>query len=181
MAIHLGRRKSREGWLSFETDSHLSRTKERLHRRCIPCLSGLLEQLKAGPERIELREAWNCWKIVTLASGEEECLEILRAFEGEFPNEAVCGKIGGGVGRETSAVIFHTESEERRDQLCTMLASALRVFSPGKGVFHSRGCGNPYELLLGPWRHWEPVSPILHPERVGAVKEGLRRSLYGSY
>ncbi|MBI5444962.1 MAG: hypothetical protein HY900_27600 [Deltaproteobacteria bacterium] len=178
MPIHLGRRPSREGWISFETDPYLTKTKERLYRRCLPCLSGLLEQLKAGTPRIELREAWTCWKVTVVASGPEECQRILEAFGEAFPAEPVLGKLGGGVGRSTCAVVFHTESEERRDELVSLLRTVLASRFPGKAVFSSRACGNPYETLLGPWPAWQRLATIKHPEKLGSVKENLIASLY---
>ncbi|MBI5016306.1 MAG: hypothetical protein HZB55_12570 [Deltaproteobacteria bacterium] len=178
MAIHLGKTRSREGWLSFETDEHLTRTKRRLHERCLPCLMGLYEQLKAGATQIELREAWTCWKVTAVVDDDEECLEVLRRFGERYPEEAVYGKIGGGVGRETSAVIFHTETEERRDRLAAMLSDVLREHFPSRRAVVSRGCGNPYETLLGPWPAWLPLSPVRWPERSLGVRTALRDSLY---
>lgn len=177
MPIHLGKSRSREGWLSFETDAYLSKTKQRLFQRCLPCLTGLLEQLKAGVERIELREAWTCWKVTLITSDDAECLRILEAFGERFPDEPVLGKIGGGVGRSTCAVIFHAESKERADELSSLLAEVAEG-SPGRRVFLSRACGNPYEHLLGPWQAWERSTPIRNPGRVPEVKENLVKSLY---
>ena len=178
MPIHLGRSRSREGWLSFETDDRLTGTKRRLHERCLPCLTGLYEQLKAGVRQVELREAWTCWKVTAVVDDDEECLEVLRLFGERFPEEPVRGKLGGGVGRETSAVIFHTESEERRDELAALLGEVLSAHFPSRTVFVSRGCGNPYEQLLGPWQEWRPVSPIRWPDEVRGVVAALRDSLY---
>jgi hypothetical protein len=167
--------------VSFESDSRLRRTKERLHRNCLPCLTGLLEQLKGAPDRVELTFAWDCWKVVALTKDHEECLALLDRFASAHPEEYVYGKLGTGrADRETHALIFHTESAERRDELLAMLRELLAVRAPECAVFHSRGCGNPYEELLGPWQAWERISTIRHPERVPAVREGLRESLYGS-
>jgi len=179
--IHLGRHASREGWVSFESDSQLRRTKERLHRRCLPCLTGLLEQLKGSPDRVELTFAWDCWKVVALTAGRDECLALLERFSAAHPQEYVYGKLGTGrADRETHALMFHTERAERRDELSVLLQQVVAQHAPGCVVFHSRGCGNPYEELLGPWQEWKPISPIRHPERIARVRKGLRESLYGS-
>lgn len=177
--IHLGRTPSREGWVSFETDSHLRRTKERLQARCLPCLTGLLDQLKSGATAIDLGPAWTCWKVVALAADREECLEVLRRFGEAYPDEYCYGKFGSGSGgHATCAVIFHTESPGRRDELRILLEALVRREFPASRVFHSRGCGDPYEHLLGAWDTWQPVTPIRHPERVRSVKEALVDSLY---
>jgi hypothetical protein len=178
LSIHLGKTRSREGWLSFETDEFLTRTKRRLRERCLPCLTGLYEQLKAGAREIEVRDAWNCWKVTAVVADERECLSVLERFGEMFPDEQVLGKIGGGVGRETSAVIFHAETEESRDRLAALVSEVLSAHFPDRPAFVSRGCSNPYEHLLGPWQDWEPVSPIRCPERVALVIEALRTSLY---
>lgn len=181
MTIHLGRRASREGWVSFETDPRLRRTKERLHGRCLPCLTRLLGQLREGRAEIELREAWDCWKVAVVTAGREECLAFLEEFERANPDEYVYGKLGTGrSGRETFAVVFHTENEGRRDELLALAGAAAARLSPAPPVFASRACANPYEDLLGPWREWTPVTPLRRPERAAGVVAALRESLYGS-
>lgn len=180
MTIHLGRRASREGWVSFETHPQLRRTKERLHARCLPCLTGLLEQLKGGGAGLELREAWECWKVVAVLAGPEECLAVLEEFSLTYPQEYVYGKFGrGGEDREGCAVIFHTERQDRCDQLLALLGEVAARRSPTPRVFCSRACGRPYAELLGPWEEWSRVTPLRHPERVDRVKSALRQSLYG--
>jgi hypothetical protein len=179
VTIHLGRRASREGWVSFESDPHLSRTKERLYGRCLPCLTSLLEQLKHGEGVVRLEQAWSCWKVVAVLGERDECLDLLARFEEAYPDEYVYGKLGTGKGRETFALMFHTEDETRRDELAVMLRNVVRCHFPGRHVFHSRGCGDPYELLLGPWQTWQEVCEIRHPERIRAVRSSLRESLYG--
>lgn len=179
--IYLGRRASREGWVSFETDSLLRETKAHLYRDCLPCLTGLLEQLKAGGDRIDLGPAWECWKVAVLTPGRDQGLDLLHRFGEAHPGESVRGKLGkGGEDRATWAVIFHTRSEERRDRLLPLLRELAGQIGPGLPVFFSRGCGNPYEVLLGPWQEWERVSPVRHPERVRTVTAALRESLYGA-
>ncbi|MHB8767244.1 MAG: hypothetical protein ACYDA8_23290 [Deferrisomatales bacterium] len=178
MPIHLGKRPSREGWLSFETDDHLRGTKDRLWNRCLPCLTGLYEALRAGAGELALLEAWDCWKVTAVVDSLDEGLEVLSRFGEAHPGEPVYGKVGGGVGRPTCAVVFHTEGEARRDELLALLGSALARFFPGRTAFASRACGNPYEALLGPWPTWTRPCPLRHPERVPAVLTALRDSLY---
>ena len=178
MPIHIGKTPSREGWLGFETDRHLTATKARLYTRCLPCMTGLYEQLAAKPAAIELTCAWECWKVTVVLADNDECLRVLEKFQDSFPEESVYGKFGGGVGRQTSAVIFHCEEEKRRDEILALLGELLNREFPGKLPFISRGCGNPYETLLGPWQGWEKSSPVRFPERLTQVRKGLRESLY---
>ena len=200
MAIHLGKRPSAEGWTSFETDSHLRETRQRIYGRCFPCLSGLLRQLEAGSREITLDQAWNCWKVVAVVQNREQCLEVLQKFEELYPREKVRGKFGGGGagrpgqagqegqtgqegqasqgGRASQAVMFHTDDELNRDDLLGKMAHCARMVVPGAKVFYSRGCANPYELVLGPWQDWDLVSVVKYTERLPQVIEGLRKSLY---
>lgn len=179
MTIHLGRRASREGWISFETDSRLTQTKARLHARCLPCLTALSNQLKSGADPIALGMAWHCWKVVAVVRDEEEGLRLLESFGQAFPGEHVYGKLGTGKGRTSFAVMFHTEEEKRRDELYAMMGQVVERHFPKRRVFYSRGCGDPYERLLGPWQTWQDPCPIRHPERIGRIRADLRESLYG--
>ena len=177
MTIHLGKRPSAEGWTSFETDSYLRETKQRIYGRCFPCLSGLLEQLEAGVREITLDQAWTCWKVVAVVQNRDQCLEVLQKFEELYPEEKVRGKFGG-AGHTTQAVMFHTDDEANRDDLMGKLAHCAAMVVPGARVFYSRGCANPYELVLGPWQNWDRVSVVKYPEKIPQVIEGLRKSLY---
>lgn len=179
MDIHLSIHESRDGWVSFETDPRLARTKDRLHRRCLPCLTGLLAQLKGIPDVVNLGNAWTCWKIVAVVGSREEGLDLLRLFAEAHPDETVYGKMGTGRGRETVAVMFHSEDEGRKDELFRMLRGVVEHHLPGREVFYSRGCGDPYERVLGPWGGWSEVSPVKHPERLEDVRKDLREALYG--
>lgn len=178
MPLHIGKTPSREGWLGFESDEHLTGTKARLKERCLPCMTGLYDALREGHDPIPLPYAWECWKISVVVKTLEECQEILLAFGEAYPGEKVQGKFGGGAGRDTVAVIFHTETEKRRDELAAMLGNVLDSLSPPRKVLLSRGCGNPFETLLGPWPEWRNPCPVAHPERAAEVKAALRDSLY---
>ncbi len=179
MEIHLSIHESREGWVSLETDPRLSRTKERLYDRCLPCLTDLLEQLKTWPREIRLTHAWSCWKVVAVVESRDEGLAVLHRFSEAYPDAYVYGKLGTGRGRDTVAVMFHTEDEDRRDELEAMLRSVVDRHFPGRRVFSSRGCGDPYERLLGPWPRWRRTARIRRPEAVDAVRRDLRAALYG--
>jgi hypothetical protein len=179
--IYLGRRASREGWVSFDSDPGLRETKARLQGDCLPCLTGLLEQLRGGADRIALGPAWDCWKVIALLPGEDEALELLGSFGDAHPGERVRGKVGrGGADRRNWALIFHTRTEENRDRLLALLREVAARRSPVPQIFCSRGCGRPYQDLLGPWEEWEPTTPVRHPQRVARIMAALRESLYGS-
>lgn len=178
MPIHLGKTPSREGWLGFETDEFLTRTKARLKSHCLPCMTGLYEALGEGATQIELTHAWECWKITLVLETVEQCLAVLQEFQDRHPEEYVHGKYGGGVGRPTNAVIFHTESAKRRDEIAALLGPIAQSLFPGREVIVSRGCANPYEKLLGPWQEWKRISPIKNPQLVAEVRASLRDSLY---
>lgn len=178
MAIHIGKTPSREGWIGFETDPHLLRTKENLRAHCLPCMTALYDALREGAAEVELTHAWDCWKVTAVLVSDEECREVLSAFGELFPDAEVQGKFGGSVGRETSAVIFHMRDEAARDNVEAMLKAALAAVRPDAEVFISRGCANPYEKLLGPWRDWTRVSKIAKTDAVEGVRKALRDSLY---
>lgn len=179
MEIHIGKTPSQEGWVGFETDPYLAETKKRLNERCLPCMTGLYQSLKDNPREVELTYAWDCWKVVALAASREQCIEMLHQFGADHPEEYVLGKFGkGGGGHSTFALMFHVESEERRDHLHGLLRGVLDERCPGTRTFCSRGCGDPYERLLGPWPEWEKTCKIRHPERVAEVRRSLRDSLY---
>lgn len=139
---------------------------------------GLYEALKDGARTIDLRHAWDCWKVTVVVADEAACLRILEAFGERFPSEPVRGKLGGAVGRTTAALIFHTRTRRRRDELGELLSGVLADTCPEARPAISRGCSNPYERLLGPWQGWSRTCPVLHPERVAEVRESLRQSLY---
>ena len=179
MTIYFSQRASREGWVSFETDSRLQHTKDRLYSRCLPCLTSLLEQLKRNGGTVELDTAWDCWKVVAVLEEREQCLDLLSRFGEAYPEEYLFGKLGTGKGRKTVAVMFHTEDAVRRDRLYGLLRGVAAEHFPAARVFYSRACSDPYERLLGPWESWRQPCPIRHPEHLAAVKASLRESLYG--
>jgi hypothetical protein len=181
LPIYLGRRSSIEGWVSFESDSKLTRTKERLYGQCLPCMTSLWEQLGGGatPAKVKPGRALDCWKVTVALPERDDCLNWLEHFERLYPEEEVYGKLGkGAADYKTHAVIFHTESTERRDELMALASAVCVAHSPKVTPSYSRGCAIPYEQLLGPWPQWSEECPIKHPERVREVKASLRRSLF---
>jgi uncharacterized protein YijF (DUF1287 family) len=77
-------RNSRDNWVSFESDPKLRVTKGNIYSRCVPCITNLYQQLQAGKEEIELKEAYHCWKVVAVLKDKEVCLEVLREYEESF-------------------------------------------------------------------------------------------------
>ncbi|HLD30126.1 MAG TPA: hypothetical protein VJC03_07265, partial [bacterium] len=75
---------SRDNWVSFESDPKLEVTKRNIYGRCVPCITNLYEQLKEEKEEIELKEAYQCWKVVAVLKDKEECLEVLNEYEEHF-------------------------------------------------------------------------------------------------
>lgn len=179
MTIYFSQRTSREGWASFETDPRLRHTKERLHRRCLPCLTSFLDQLKVTGQSVALEMAWDCWKVVAVLAAKEQCLDLLTRFGEAHPEEYLLGKLGTGKGRETVAVMFHTEDLLRCERLYGLLRAVAGEHFPTARVFYSRACSDPFERLLGPWQAWRQPCPIRHPERLDEVRASLRESLYG--
>jgi len=180
MAIHVSRRVAPEGWTAFETDPYLTVSKRRLNQRCLPCLEGLLDQLKKGRREVALGPAWSCWKITVVLPDLDRCWAFLGAFEELFPHEYVCGKLGtSDPRRATRVVVFHLEHATQVDALRPKIKQCAAASGQVRELKVSRGCADPYEYLLGPWPEWQPVTPLRHPERVPAVLERLRALLYG--
>ena len=177
MTIYFSRRTSKEGWTSFETSATLEITKSRVFDRCVPCLNGLLEQLRDGCNHIRLEEAWDCWKVVAVVDSYDEGLELLCHYSEAYPDTYVYGKVGTGRGRTSYAVMFHVESLERRDELYRQLTEVVRRHSPETATFYSRGCSDPYERLLGSWDQWERRSSLQYPENTKTIISELEESL----
>lgn len=178
MDIYVGKKASAEGWVSFETDPHLTVTRRRIYQRCAPCLEDLLAQLKAGTATVNLGQAWSCWKITVTLPDLERCWELLELFTKRYPEEYIYGKFGTGAKeRQTRAVVFHADTETRRDELLPKVQECAALMG-GPAVEISRGCANPYANLFGPWPDWQPEMPVRYPERVPAVIQYLRRILY---
>jgi hypothetical protein len=180
MAIHVSKRVSGEGWITFETDPYLTQSKKRVYQRCLPCLEGLLSQLKSGKPEIALGPAWSCWKVTAVFPDMEHCWSFLLRFEELFPQEYVCGKLGtSDPRRPTRVVVFHLDGLDLAEKLLPKVKEAAAATGGAPEVKLSRGCADPYEHLLGPWPEWQAVSPLRYPERVPATLARLQVLLYG--
>ncbi|MBW2609503.1 MAG: hypothetical protein JRC68_04060 [Deltaproteobacteria bacterium] len=168
-------------WVSFESDPDLKKTKNNIYGRCLPCIRNLYHQLKEGRREITLGNAFNCWKITAVVKGIDECLSLLNEFEKRFPSGHVFGKFGSGrPASERKVVVFHTEDEGERDRIKEALEACLPDVDRDGKILVSRACGVLYDDILGDWRKWQPVSPVISPESRGPLLERIKRLLYRS-
>jgi hypothetical protein len=173
-------RKSRDTWVSFESDPRLRITKQDIYGRCVPCMTGLYEQLQQGREVIELREAFHCWKVIAVLGSQDECLEVLSMYERRFLRDhPVKGKFGSSLPSKPSKVLmFHVEEEKERDRLFDELRACVEEVNPGARVFCQRACTNLYHDLLGDWRKWKQTTSIENPAYRPIVMERIKKLLY---
>jgi hypothetical protein len=173
-------RNSRDNWVSFESDPRLRVTKKNIYGRCVPCITNLYQQLQEGKEEIELKQAYQCWKVIAVLKDKEECFEVLREYEGSFLGDHfVKGKIGSSKPSKSSQVLmFHTEDEGERDRLLNELRTCVQRVNPNAMVFYQRACTNLYHDLLGDWREWKEVTKIRNPEVRSALIERIKKLLY---
>ncbi len=179
MSIHVGRRISKEGWISFETDIHLTKTRRNIYERCLPCLERLREQLISGKGDIELLEAFNCWKITAVLDSMEQCEQVMLEYQRRYPDHYVYGKYGTGNKESPTRVIsFHTDTEKERDIIFRRLKIAAAQITPVSRVFISRACANVYAELLGDWKFWSRVTTIKKRGIVPDLINRINRMLY---
>ena len=173
-------RDSRDNWVSFESDPKLRVTKGNIYSRCVPCITNLYQQLQAGKEEIELKEAYHCWKVVAVLKDKEECLEVLREYEESFlEDHYVKGKFGSSQSsKSTKVLMFHIEDEKERDRVFNELQICLQKVNPDANVFYQRACTNLYYDLLGDWREWKEVTKIKNPDNRSALIERIKKILY---
>jgi hypothetical protein len=173
-------RDSRDNWVSFESDPKLRVTKKNIYGRCVPCITNLYHQLQEGKEEIELKEAYQCWKVVAVLKDQEECLEVLREYEENFLGDhSVKGKFGSSQPSKPSKVLmFHTEGEGERGRLHKELKDCVQKVNPKAKVFYQRACANLYHDLLGDWREWSEVTRIKDPGVRPMLIERIKRLLY---
>jgi hypothetical protein len=136
--------------------------------------------LEEGKEEIELKEAYQCWKVVAVLKDREECLEVLTEYEGNFLGDHdVKGKFGSSQPSKTSKVLmFHTEDERERDRLFRELQVCVQRVNPKAKVFYQRACTNLYYDLLGDWRNWKEVTRIKNPDVRPVLLERIKKLLY---
>lgn len=173
-------RDSKENWVSFESDPKLRVTKKNIYGRCVPCITNLYEQLQAGKEEIELKEAFHCWKVVAVLKNQEECLEVLREYEEIFlQDHYVKGKFGSSQPTTSSKVLmFHTEDDEEKDHLLKELQACVQKVNAEGKVFCQKACANLYYDLLGDWKEWKEVTRIKNPEIRPALIDRIKKLLY---
>jgi hypothetical protein len=173
-------RDSEDNWVSFESDPKLKITKGNIYGRCVPCIANLYQQLQDGKEEIELKEAYQCWKVVAVLKDREECLEVLKEYEENFlQDHFVKGKFGSSQPSKSSKVLmFHIEDEEEKDRLLKELEACAHKVNPGGKVFCQKACANLYYELLGDWKEWKEVAKIKNPEIRPALIERIKKLLY---
>lgn len=173
-------RNVQENWVSFESDPRLRVTKWNIYGRCVPCITNLYQQLQAGKEEIELKEAFHCWKVVAVLRNQEECLEVLKEYEEQFlKDHSVKGKFGSSQPSKPSKVLmFHTEDEAEKERLLKELQICVEKINPEGKVFSQKACANLYYELLGDWREWKEVTPIKNPEMRPVLIERIKKLLY---
>ena len=165
-------------WVSFESDPGLKKTKANIYGRCLPCIEALHDQLQNGCQKIQLGNAYHCWKIAAVVADVDECLKLLSVFETRFPGGHVYGKFGSSrADSTTKAVVFHAEDTLERDRVQAALKICLFEINPQREVMISRACAVLYENLLGDWRDWQPVTPVKYPENIPKQLEAVKRIL----
>jgi len=171
---------SRDNWVSFESDPKLKVTKGNIYGRCVPCITNLYQQLQAGKEEIELKEAYHCWKVVAVLKDKEECLEVLREYEENFlGDQYVKGKFGSSQSSKTSKVLmFHTENEGEKERLFKELQDCVKKVNSNGKVFCQKACANLYHDLLGDWKEWREVTRIKNPDVRSVLIERIKKLLY---
>lgn len=171
-------------WMSFENHPRLEETKKKIYSRCVPCLEKLYLQLQQAPTELTLEEPLSCWKVVAVMESEEECLELLEAYQEEkLPiSKSLRGRIGTrdkeipGI-----AMIFHIHDEEQRDELFADLKRLAEGLNSKVSLFIERGCGDLYGALCGDWRKWQEKTPIKDTSLLPAIKEKVAKLLRGEY
>jgi hypothetical protein len=172
--------KSPSKWVSFESNPGLERTKKDIYGRCVPCMTGLYEQLKEGKTEINLGNAYQCWKLVVPFKDIEECTLYLYEFEKDFLQDMnVKGRFGSGdPSKTTKVIVFNAESEEERDRLYSTLAACALRTNPEATILVHRACADLYHELLGNWRGWSKTEPIRNPAMVKTILERIKRALF---
>jgi hypothetical protein len=77
-------------------------------------------------------------------------------------------------------VVFHTEDESQRDRIENTLRECIQHANIDGDIQISRCCAVLYQDILGDWREWKPTTPVRHPEKVGALLERIRKTLFWS-
>ena len=173
-------RNGRDSWVSFESNPQLQVTKKNIYGRCVPCITNLYQQLQGEKDEIELKEAYQCWKVIVVLNDKEECLEVLREYEEHFLGDhCVKGKFGSSQPSKSSKVLmFHTEDKGERDRISEELQVCVQRVNPRARVFYQRACTNLYYELLGDWREWKEITKIKNPHIRPVLLERIKKLLY---
>jgi hypothetical protein len=179
--IYIGKRSSKEGWISFESNPHHKRTKADIYHRCLPCIENLRNHLISGKKEIELKEPLNCWKVTIIFNNFDECYKFLSTYENKFLSKDVYGKFGTGrKDADTKVVVFHIQNEKERDRLYKEAKECLIHLGWERRLFISRGCANLYEDILGDWKNWKRITPLKEGINIKKKREKLNKLLYFS-
>jgi len=167
-------------WVGFETDPSLGRTRGDIYGRCVPCITNLYDQLKEGREEIALGTAYQCWKVVVIAPGMDECTRFLDEFERGFLGDMrIKGRFGSGdPAKATRVIVFNAESEDEKDRLFASLCACASKIDPLFPVSFHRGCAELHHDLLGDWREWKEVQAVKDPRMRAVVLDRIRKMLF---
>jgi hypothetical protein len=181
--IHIGKAyyaKKKMRWVSFETDPVLATTRREIYTRCVPCITNLYEQLRAGNAEVNLGMAFRCWKVVVVLPGDDQCVELLGYFERDFLGErSVKGRFGSGDETKSSrVVVFNAENAEDKDRLLEELRVCAQRINPDAPVTAHRGCIDLYHGLFGDSSNWHEVETIKNPDLVQPILDHIRKVLY---
>jgi hypothetical protein len=166
-------------WVSFESEPNLRKSKSDIYGRCLPCIQHLYFQLKNRVSEIHMGNAYHCWKVTVVLNGIDECLSLLLELEKRFPEGHVYGKFGSGRPHsKTKVLVFHSENEVDRDQVRKRIEACLPEVAGDAEIQVSRACAVLYGEILGDWHDWQPVTPIKHPEKVEALIQRIKDTLF---
>lgn len=167
-------------WVSFEDTQGLKETKQDIYGKCVPCITGLYEQLKDGKTEIDLGQALKCWKVVVVLDSMEECVDLLSELEKSVTDDMkVKGRFGSVDDTKTTKVIvFNVTGGSQRKKLCELLQNCSQRVNPRAEITYHRGCAELYHELFGDWRAWKKTVLVKKPEAIGAIMQRIRRVLF---
>jgi hypothetical protein len=167
-------------WVSFESHPKLSKTKEDIYGKCLPCITNLYEQLKEKKEKVKLGRAFHCWKVVAVVESRDACIALLTEFEDEFLGDRwIKGRFGSGDDtKKTQVIVINANSEEEKDRLSEELKTCAERINLKASVTSHRGCAELYHEIFGDWRKWKETSSVKNPAAVDKVLKRIRQVLY---
>jgi hypothetical protein len=167
-------------WVSFESTPNLEETKRDIYGKCVPCITNLYEQLRAGKIEINLGPAYDCWKVVAILATDDECVQLLAEFEKEFLGDRkIKGRFGSGdTLKPTRVIVFSTQNEKEKDVLFEQVCNCAKRVNAEAQTFSHRGCAELYHELLGDWKGWRQTETIKKPELVTEIIARIRKMLF---